>query len=176
MRRSTTRQRRARAAAAVLVAAAAACFALGQVPSNHPLIPALAFSSADVRSLSNAAPARALPHSKTTFALGGPTTASYGRAYTLTGRTGDTMTMHAPAAIVMRGRWGRGAWRVLSKTSSDAAGRYRISIVLNRRGRLDLRLATPDGYTGAKTLTVRVTSQERSVTRETTRAVVQSLV
>ena len=59
-----------------------------------------------------------------------------------------------PGPVVLRGRWNQGPWLELVRTRTDAAGNFRVTIKLHRRGLLDLRLQLPDGFVGTKTLRV----------------------
>jgi hypothetical protein len=86
--------------------------------------------------------------------IGGQDFANYGTAYTLRGRTAGLEGLHATGTVIIRGRWNRGRWTTLGRTRTDALGRYSITAKLRRRGRLELRLVTPDGFIGEKTLTV----------------------
>jgi hypothetical protein len=87
--------------------------------------------------------------------IGGTSKAQYRSTYALKGRTGGPGAARVAGAVTLRGRWNNGAWTELARTRTDALGRYQISIVLGRRGTLELRLLTPDGATFIKTLRVR---------------------
>ena len=55
---------------------------------------------------------------------------------------------------MLRGRWDGGAWLVLARTRTDAAGNFEVKTRLHRRGLLELRLLLPDGFVGTKTVRV----------------------
>jgi hypothetical protein len=68
-----------------------------------------------------------------------------GSTFTITGRTGSVQgTTRAVGAVVLSGRWGAGAWHVITTTRTDKAGRYRLEVTPHRRGDLTLRIAPPD--------------------------------
>ena len=75
-----------------------------------------------------------------------PKTAAVGSTFVVTGRTGSP-TSSAPSTglVVARGRWDTGRWRTLTSTRTDANGRYRLTILLWRRGLLTLTVIPPDG-------------------------------
>ena len=126
--------------------------ALGQFPRGHPVVPALSFGG----SQEQAAPPQAIStgFSVRTIRLGGATTAKLGSTYRLKGRTGTVNLARVLGTVVLRGRWGRGGWIALSKTSTDRQGRFSLKIPLRQRGSLHLRLSMPDGYVGIQTLRV----------------------
>jgi len=86
--------------------------------------------------------------------IGGSSKAQYRSTYTLKGRTGGPGAERVAGVVTLRGSWNKGAWTELARTRTDALGRYQLSIVLGRRGTLELRLQTPDGATFTKTLHV----------------------
>ena len=86
--------------------------------------------------------------------LGGDNVATDPSTYTLRGRTASTDGLHVPGQVVLRGLWNQGAWLVLVRTRTDAAGNFRVTIKLHRRGLLERRLQLPDGYVATKTLRV----------------------
>ncbi len=79
-----------------------------------------------------------------------------GSTYTITGHTAS-LQGNAPRAdgpVVLTGRWSGERWRVLVRTTTHGDGSYRLSVRPGRRGRLELRLATPDHRVGNVVLTV----------------------
>ena len=80
-----------------------------------------------------------------------------GSTFTITGRTGsDTGTQaRAVGKVVLSGRWGVGAWRVLATTTTDKAGSYKFTLTPRRRGDLALRIAPPDHHVRRYLLHVR---------------------
>jgi len=71
-----------------------------------------------------------------------------GSTFTITGRTGSDVGEHTRALgkVVLSGRWGGGAWRVVATTVTDSAGSYGFTITPRRRGNLTLRIAPPDHH------------------------------
>lgn len=135
------------------VIAAIACVAAGQLPRSHPLVPAFAFSLPHIGGRSVGAVDTAAGRGRTE-PLAGPNVATAPSTYTLRGRTSSTDGLHVPGKVVLRGRWDDGAWSVLARTRTDAAGNFGVTIKLHRRGILALRLQLPDGFVGTKTLRV----------------------
>ncbi len=83
-------------------------------------------------------------------------TVSLGSTYTITGQTG-TVRAGAPRAtgrVTLNGRWDGGRLRLLAQTTTAVEGRYRLTIHLRRRGKLELRLTTPDHRVARVVLTV----------------------
>jgi hypothetical protein len=75
------------------------------------------------------------------------TTLHVGDTFIVSGVTGSRPgegVKRATGAVVVRGRWGGGAWYVVTTTRTDANGRYRFKVVPRRRGQLTLRVSTPD--------------------------------
>ena len=103
---------------------------------RHPRLVVLAALGAAL-----ALPARALPGQNVT-------TMQLGATFTATGRTGSAPGHHVRAVgkVVVAGRWGAGAWRVLTTTRTDRAGRYRFTVKPQRRGNLTLRITPPDRH------------------------------
>jgi hypothetical protein len=143
----------------VLVAAllaAVACVAAGQLPRQHPLVPAFAFKlphlgASDEDGSSSAA---ASTGQSRIVRLGGPPVAADPSTYTLHGRTAALDGVHSTGKVVLRGRWDDGPWLVLARTQTDAAGNFAVTTKLHRRGVLQLRLLLPDGFVGVKTVRV----------------------
>jgi hypothetical protein len=83
-------------------------------------------------------------------ALPGPTVTKMelGSVLTVTGQTGSAPghRTRAVGKVVVTGRWGSGAWRVLTTTRTDATGNYRFTLKPHRRGTLTLRIAPPDHH------------------------------
>ena len=71
-----------------------------------------------------------------------------GGTFTVTGRTGSApgKTTRAVGKVVVSGRWGAGPWRVITTTTTDSAGNYRLAIKPHHRGDLTLRIAPPDHH------------------------------
>jgi hypothetical protein len=86
----------------------------------------------------------------------GNRTIAVGSTYTITGQTGTRGpgTARATGAVTLSGRLGRNPSQVLAQTTTAADGRFRLTIHLAARGKLDLRLATPDHRLAHFTLTV----------------------
>lgn len=84
------------------------------------------------------------------------TTLQLGSSYTIQGRTGSAPghASRARGPVTLTGRWDGGPWRVLDRTSTQPDGRYLISVRPSRRGRLQLRLTTPDRQVFSVILTV----------------------
>ena len=128
--------------------------ALGQLPSGHPVVPALSFWGGGHQQTT---PARAISTSygiDRVTRLRGPSEANYRSTYTLRGRTGTVNRARATGTVVLSGSWDRGDWIALSKTSTDREGRFSITISLRHRGSLRVRLSTPDGFVATGTLRV----------------------
>jgi len=79
------------------------------------------------------APTRRITH------LRGPTTLAYGSHVTLTGHSS-----RAPGRVTVLGRWNNGPWHFLA-IGGAGARLYRIGIVIDHHGRLDLRVVQPNG-------------------------------
>jgi hypothetical protein len=107
------------------------------------------------RGESSGKPAPSSPGHGRLVPLGGSPLATAPSTYTFRGRTASTDGSHVTGTVVLRGRWNHGAWVVLARTRTDAAGNFRVKSRLNRRGSLELRLSLPDGFIGTKTLHVR---------------------
>jgi hypothetical protein len=76
-----------------------------------------------------------------------PKTAAVGSTFVVTGRTGSPPgSAPSTGLVVARGRWDTGRWRTLTSTRTDANGRYRLTILLWRRGLLTLTVIPPDGH------------------------------
>lgn len=86
--------------------------------------------------------------------IGGPSNASYGGTYTVTGSTGTLFGKHFAGEVVLRGSWNGGRWMTLVRRRTGTAGDYRLTIALRRRGTLRLRLLLPHGALATKTLHV----------------------
>lgn len=96
-----------------------------------------------------------LRHGHHVRAIGGGSTATVGARYTIRGRTGGVNTLRYTGAVVLEGKWDDGSWLTFDRTETDSEGRYYVATTLSHRGTLRLRLVTPDGYIGVKTLVVR---------------------
>jgi hypothetical protein len=73
-------------------------------------------------------------------------TVSVGSTYTITGQTGTLGpgTSRATGTVSLSGRVDNGPPQLLRRAATTADGRFRLTIRLELRGKLDLRLATPD--------------------------------
>jgi hypothetical protein len=73
-------------------------------------------------------------------------TMSLGSTYVVNGQTGtlDGGTMRATGLVVVRGKWAKGMWHVLTTTRTDARGRYRFALKPAHRGLLAVRITPPD--------------------------------
>ena len=83
-------------------------------------------------------PAAAAAPRQFAFKLGGTFVAS-GRTGSLAGHRG-----RATGEVVVHGRWNGGTWYVVTTTSTDKLGNYRISVTPRHRGTLLLRIVPPD--------------------------------
>ena len=83
-------------------------------------------------------------------------TVSLGSTYTITGQTGTLQggASRATGRVNLNGRWDGGRWQLLAHTTTAVDGRYRVTIHLRRRGKLELRLTTPDRRVARVVLTV----------------------
>jgi hypothetical protein len=129
--------------------------ALGQLPTGHPVLPALSPWGGH----QHPAPAQASAVSggfaiDRTTQLRGPSTASYRSTYRLTGRTGTVNATRVTGTVVLRGTWDGGRWITLVTSATDRTGRYSMAFRLRQRGSLRLRLSTPDGFVATGTLRV----------------------
>jgi len=161
MRGSTGRERWLWLLAVGVASVAATAVALGQLPRHDPLVPAFAFNLPHFSS--SHLVASQLGHGQV-IPLGGPSVVHRGGVYTFRGRTGSVNAVNITGNVIARGRWNGGAWQVLAKTKTDALGSYRLAITLTRLGVLDIRISTPDGYVGTKT--VRVTPEHSHSLRQ----------
>jgi hypothetical protein len=138
----------------VIALAAAGCVAAGQLPRHHPLVPAFSFKLPRLGHRAAAPPASSTIGGGRIEPLGGPPLATDPSTYTLHGRTAATDGLHSTGKVVLRGRWDGGAWLVLARARTDAAGNFQVTTRLHRRGVLELRLMLPDGFIGTKTVRV----------------------
>ena len=83
-------------------------------------------------------------------------TVAVGSTYTITGQTGTLGpgTIRATGTVSLSGRLDNGPPQLLRRTATTADGRFRMTIRLALRGKLDLRLATPDRRVARVTLWV----------------------
>jgi hypothetical protein len=140
----------------VAVLAAVGSVAAGQLPRHHPLVPAFSFRLPQFGAAAYAGSVSAASSigGGRIVHLGGPPVAADPSTYTLHGRTAATDGVHSTGPVVLRGRWDQGAWLVLARTRTDAAGNFEVTSKLHRRGLLELRLMLPDGFIGTKTVRV----------------------
>ena len=70
----------------------------------------------------------------------------FGSTLTITGHTGAVQPSHTRATgkVVLSGRWGHGAWHVLTTALADSSGTYRFRYKPHHRGNVTLRIAPPD--------------------------------
>jgi hypothetical protein len=153
MRQTTTRRQWLRGFIGACLAVAALCAAAGQLPRHHPLVPEFAFTLPNLSGSSSTIASAAFGHGRT-LPLGGPSVARRGGTYSFGGETGGVGGLRLAGAVVARGRWNGSEWRVLARTTADDRGRYSITVFLDRAGVLDLRISTPDGFVGTKTIRV----------------------
>ena len=83
------------------------------------------------------------------------TTMRLGSTYTITGQTA-AVSGHARATgkVVVTGRLNGGVWRFITQTHTLRNGTYKLRVKPTRRGRLELRIATPDHRVSRVVLTV----------------------
>lgn len=155
LRGTTTRTARLSILFVLAVLGAVGCVAAGQLPRHDPLVPAFAFRLPHLHGGEVAARlvASGVGHGQVIPLRGSPT-ATAPSTYTLHGRTASMNGLHITGQVVLRGRWNHGRWRILARTQTDAAGSFSLTSHLRRRGLLQLRLETPDGFVGTKTLHV----------------------
>ncbi len=83
------------------------------------------------------------------------TTIPLGATYTITGQTtGAPGHGRATGMVTLTGKLNGGSWLFLARTQTSTDGTYRLTIKPTRRGRLVLRLATPDHQVRRVTLTI----------------------
>ncbi len=83
------------------------------------------------------------------------TTIPLGATYTIVGQTGaPDGHRRATGTVTLTGKLNGGAWLFLARTQTSTDGTYRLTIKPTRRGRLLLRLATPDHQVRRVTLTI----------------------
>jgi hypothetical protein len=83
------------------------------------------------------------------------TTIPLGTSYTIMGQTGaPDGRRRATGSVVLTGKLNGGPWIFLARTHTSTDGTYRVTIKPTRRGRLLLRLATPDHQVRRVTLTI----------------------
>jgi hypothetical protein len=80
----------------------------------------------------------------------GDTKMALGQTYTITGRTAGRVD----GTVLLTGRWAGDHWRLITRTTTHGDGTYRLVVKPNRRGQLELRLATPDHRVARVVLTV----------------------
>jgi len=73
-----------------------------------------------------------------------------GQTYTITGRTAGRVN----GTVLLTGRWEGDKWRLLIRTTTHGDGTYRLVVKPGRRGKLQLRVATPDDRVERVVLTV----------------------
>ena len=77
-----------------------------------------------------------------------------GSTYTITGQTAPNGGHRATGTVMLTGKLNAGPWVFLVRTRTSANGTYTLTIKPTRRGRLLLRLATPDHQVRHVTLTI----------------------
>ena len=83
-------------------------------------------------------------------------TITLGSSYTIAGQTGAPQA-GAPRAtgnVILSGKWNGGPSQVLLRTTTGPDGRYKLTIRPQRRGKLRLKLTTPDHRTTSVVLTI----------------------
>lgn len=73
-------------------------------------------------------------------------TISLGSTFVVTGQTGalDSQSVRATGAVVVRGKWAKGIWHVLTTTRTDRHGNYKVRIKPGHRGLLAIEIVPPD--------------------------------
>lgn len=73
-------------------------------------------------------------------------TIQLGSTYVVKGQTGsfDGGTVRATGVVVVRGKWAKGVWHVLTTTRTDAHGNYKFSVKPGHRGLLAVQITPPD--------------------------------
>jgi hypothetical protein len=76
----------------------------------------------------------------------GTRTFSLGATFTAKGQSGRLPgeSHRAVGTVVVTGRWNGGAWQFVTRTTTDAQGRYNFKVKPGRRGQLELRIRPPD--------------------------------
>jgi hypothetical protein len=71
-----------------------------------------------------------------------------GDVFVVHGRTGSFTgrVSRATGQVVVRGRWGSGAWYVVTTTRTDGTGRYAFRVIPRQRGTLTLWIVPPDRH------------------------------
>lgn len=83
------------------------------------------------------------------------TTMPLGSTYTITGQTFPFGgSAHATGRVILAARVNGGPWQFVAQTTTRSDGTYRVKIKPTRRGRIDLRLSTPDHRVSRVVLTV----------------------
>ena len=69
-----------------------------------------------------------------------------GDAFIVSGQTGSRkgQVRRAVGLVVVRGRWNKGKWFVLTTTRTDVNGNYKFRIRPSRHGVLQIGILTPD--------------------------------
>ena len=82
-------------------------------------------------------------------------TITAGSTYSITGQTGPGGGhRRATGTVILSGKLNSGPWLVLVRTRTKPDGTYKVTITPMRRGRLLLRLSTPDHLVRHVTLTI----------------------
>lgn len=73
-------------------------------------------------------------------------TMSLGSTFVVTGQTGalDSQSVRATGLVVVRGKWAKGIWHVLTTTRTDRHGNYKVRVKPGHRGLLVIRITPPD--------------------------------
>ncbi len=82
------------------------------------------------------------------------TTIPLGSTYTITGQTAPRNGRRVTGTVTLAGKLNSGPWMFLARTRTNASGSYKLAIRPTRRGRLQLRLSTPDQQVRRVTLTI----------------------
>jgi hypothetical protein len=82
------------------------------------------------------------------------TTIPVGSTYTITGQTAPRNGRRVTGTVTLAGKLNSGPWLLLARTQTTASGTYKLMIRPTRRGRLQLRLTTPDRQVRRVTLTI----------------------
>jgi hypothetical protein len=131
---------------AALAVLATVCIALGQLPLNHPLVPAFHFT---LRGSGGTSPAPILTPSAPIAPITGPSTAAVGTRLVLHGSAPE-----GNGVVTVEGSYDGGqTWLPLASVSSTN-GSYAATITLTQRGVLQLRILTANGTSAVGSITV----------------------
>jgi hypothetical protein len=136
-----------RAGAASAVLASAALFAAGQLPKDHPLLPALHVKLPTIRAHASSEPVR--HRSRRFVRLQGPRIVPSGSVITSRG----TLDPPISGAVLVQGRWRPHEWKTLGGAYVKN-GSWTVRYRLVRRGTVHIRMSLPDGSFAIATIRV----------------------